>query len=119
MSDEFGMEFPPARPRKSLVEAMKGNRREQLEAMRDYVADQLEVHMCKTCLASKLRSGDQASLLLRLQQITEGLESLPSADEEDEVEAVMREVRGLKKGANSRDVTISGRGASRRARGNR
>ena len=77
MSDEFEMIFPTTK----LQEAVKSpNRRVQLEAVRDYITYQLEVHLCKTCSASRLRTGDQASLVLRLTKTLEELAELPVND---------------------------------------
>lgn len=72
MPDEFSMTFPKT----PLQDAVKKGRREQLEAIRDYIAGQLEGHMCATCQASKLRTGDQASLILRLQTVLAEIDAL-------------------------------------------
>lgn len=72
MPDEFSMEFP----REVLKQAVKGTRREQLEAIRDYIAEQLEANLCSTCLNSRLRTGDQASLILRLQTVLAEIDAL-------------------------------------------
>lgn len=66
--------------REALRKAVKGTRREQLEAIRDYIADQLENNMCSTCKASRLRTGDQASLILRLQAVLTELDAVKSAE---------------------------------------
>jgi hypothetical protein len=56
------------------------NRRAQLEALRDFLVHELEVARCNTCLASKLRTGDTAALVLRLQKVLEEIEALPRED---------------------------------------
>lgn len=75
MPDEFNMEFP----REALKKAVKGTRREQLEAIRDYIANELEANLCSTCKNSRLRTGDQASLILRLQNVLAEIEALGDA----------------------------------------
>lgn len=60
----------------ALRKAVKGTRREQLESIRDYIADQLEANLCDRCANSRLRTGDQASLILRLQTVLGELEAL-------------------------------------------
>lgn len=56
------------------------NRRVQLEAIRDYLVNELEVNRCATCTASKLRTGDTAALVLRLMKVLEEIEALPRED---------------------------------------
>ena len=72
MPDEFSMTFPKT----PLQDAVKKGRREQLEAIRDYIAEQLEAHLCSTCQNSRLRTGDQASLILRLQTVLAEIDAL-------------------------------------------
>ena len=67
--------------RESLEDAVRGSKRQGLEAMRDYIAHQLEANLCNTCLNSRLRTGDQASLLLRLSKVLEELEAIPVGEE--------------------------------------
>ncbi len=69
-----------ATERVDLEEAVKGDRRGALEAMRDYIAHELEANLCQTCLNSRLRTGDQASLLLRLDQVLKELDVMPVND---------------------------------------
>lgn len=73
--DAASVEFPE----NTLKMAVKGTRREQLEAIRDYIATQLEADLCKSCANSRLRTGDQASLILRLQTVLAEIDGL--ADE--------------------------------------
>lgn len=56
------------------------DRRAQLEAIRDYLVHELEVNRCNTCMASKLRTGDTAALVLRLMKVLEEIEQLPKQD---------------------------------------
>lgn len=84
MPDEFTMEFP----REELRNAVKGSRREQLEAIRDYIARELEQHLCHTCQASKLRTGDQASLILRLQTVLAEIDALGDPAKENRLASV-------------------------------
>ncbi|MEU3052268.1 hypothetical protein [Streptomyces griseus] len=51
--------------------------RDKLVSLRDYVAHELESNRCKTCFNSQLRTGDTASLVLRLQKIIEEIAALP------------------------------------------
>lgn len=65
----------------SLEEAIKtGDRRVQLLAIRDYLTHELEVNRCNTCMASKLRTGDTAALVLRLMKVLEEIDELPRKD---------------------------------------
>jgi hypothetical protein len=68
--------------RETLTDAVKHeDRRVQLEAIRDYIAHQLEGNLCNTCLNSRLRTGDQASLILRLQNVLDEIEAIPDSEE--------------------------------------
>src|SRR3954467_9161165 len=69
--------------RKKLTEVVANeDRRESLEAIRDYIAHQLEANLCGTCLNSRLRTGDQASLILRLTTVMEEIDKIPVYDAE-------------------------------------
>lgn len=64
--------------RANLEEAVKSkDRRAQLEAIRDFLAHELEGNRCKTCQASQLRAGETAALVLRLTKVLEELAALP------------------------------------------
>lgn len=63
-----------------LAEAVKGDRRTQLEAIRDYLAHELEGNRCNTCRMSQLRTGDTAALVLRLSAILKEVDELPRED---------------------------------------
>lgn len=69
----------PEFEREALRSAVKGNRLEQLEAMRDYIAEQLEVNMCTSCRAAKLNQGAQASLIQKLREILDEVEALTAS----------------------------------------
>lgn len=58
------------------------DRRTQLHAIRDYLTHELEVNRCNTCMASKLRTGDTAALVLRLMKVLEEIDELPREDGE-------------------------------------
>lgn len=72
-SDAASVEFPKT----SLQDAVKGDRLEQLEAIRDYIARELEANLCAQCTNSRLRTGDQAALILRLQSVLAEIDGLP------------------------------------------
>lgn len=114
-ADEFSMTFP----RTSLQDAVKGDRRQQLEAIRDYIAHELEANLCNTCRNSKLRTGDQASLILRLQAVLEQLDTLPSGEEEvTHLESLRLRVVGAPSGdgsADAEDQPLPGEGKQRRS----
>lgn len=62
----------------SLVDEVRsGDTRRSLVALRDYLANELEGNRCPKCRASQLRTGDTASLALRLQKVIEDIASLP------------------------------------------
>lgn len=84
--------------RKALTDAVKDkSRRVQLEAVRDWIASQLETTVCKSCDTSRLRTGDQAALILRLTTVLKELEDLPdeTASEKTEYEKIQERVHGL------------------------
>lgn len=58
-----------------------GDERKSLIAIRDYLVHELEVNRCQTCLASKLRTGDTAALVLRLTTVLKEIQALPKPDE--------------------------------------
>lgn len=60
----------PEDPHNDLVkEVESGDTLRSLVALRDYVAHELQGNRCPTCEMSKLRTGDTAALVLRLQHI--------------------------------------------------
>lgn len=72
-------------PRRSIEEVMgdpNSTYREKLEALRDYVAHELEANLCNTCFNSRLRTGDTAALVLRLRALLEDIEALGDPNEE-------------------------------------
>lgn len=62
------------------VEVASGDIIRTLTALRDYVAHELQGNRCKTCEMSKLRTGDTAALVLRLQKLVEDLDTLTPKD---------------------------------------
>lgn len=73
--------------RESVEVAMrKGDYRDKLVALRDYVAHELEGNRCKTCFMSQLRTGDTASLVLRLKTILDDIQALPDPLAEGQVD---------------------------------
>jgi hypothetical protein len=79
MSDE--MEHFAERP--DLEKIVKdGDYRESLEAMRDFVAHELQGNRCKTCHMSQMKTGEVSALVLRLQKIIEDIQALPDPNEE-------------------------------------
>lgn len=63
-----------------LTEAVKKGRREQLEAIRDFLTHELEGNRCNSCRMSQLRTGDTAALVLRLMKVLEEIQDLPRED---------------------------------------
>ncbi|GGR52008.1 hypothetical protein [Streptomyces roseolus] len=79
MSDE--MEFFAPRP--NLEEVVKrGDYRESLIAMRDFVAHELEGNRCKTCYMTQMRTGELSALVLRLQKLIEDIAAISDPDGE-------------------------------------
>lgn len=110
--DAASIEYPD----NTLKEAVKGDRKTQLEALRDYIARQLEANLCNTCLNSRLRTGDQASLILRLQTILEELETLRGgAGEVSTLDSLRLRVAGTVRHSDPPDIPLSGKAAQRRA----
>lgn len=71
--------------KKFTQEIESDDERRQLTALRDYVAHELEGNRCNTCMMSKLRTGDTAALVLRLQKIIEDIRALPPENAEGKV----------------------------------
>lgn len=79
--------------RESIERAMtnpKATYRDKLIALRDYVAHELEGNRCKTCFMSQLRTGDTASLVLRLKSILDDIEAIPDPNADGEVDDLER-----------------------------
>ena len=75
--------------RESIEQPMrKGDYRDKLIALRDYVAHELEGNRCKTCFMSQLRTGDTASLVLRLKTLLDDIEAIadPNSGEVNDLE---------------------------------
>lgn len=71
--------------KKFTDEIESDDERRQLIALRDFVAHELEGNRCNTCMMSKLRTGDTAALVLRLQKIIEDIRALPPENAEGKV----------------------------------
>lgn len=90
-SDAASVEFT----RETLKTAVRSlDRRTQLEGIRDYITHELEGNLCNTCKNSKLRTGDQASLILRLQSVLEEIANLPKEQGTSRLAAV-RNIAGM------------------------
>lgn len=91
--DELFKDIPQAR---ELSEAVKsGDRRKALLGIRDFLVHELEGHRCNKCQMSVLRTGDTASLVLRLIKVIEDLDKIPKEDGEKSALAKIRERAGL------------------------
>lgn len=89
MSDE--MEYFAERDSIERIMAdTKATYRDKLVGLRDYVAHELEANRCKTCFNSQLRTGDTASLVLRLKSILDDIEALPDPNADGEVDDLER-----------------------------
>lgn len=64
-----------------LTDAMKGSRKEQLEALRDYITAGLEGKRCTSCEISKLKNGEQTSLIKLLKDVTQELDAMKAAED--------------------------------------
>ncbi len=99
------------------AELKSGDLRRQLTAMRDYLVHELSVHRCKQCEASRLKTGDTAALVLRLQKVIEDLSKIPDeTKDQSEAEAVLsqREANAKKLAAGSRRPTRERRTTGKR-----
>lgn len=117
-SDAASVEYE----RTALKQAVRsGDRRAQLEAIRDYIAHELEANLCGSCKNSKLRTGDQASLILRLQTVLAEIDALPSEEGESRLGQLRRlsAVPQRPTGTDGTDPTEQRRTGSRRPGGGR
>jgi hypothetical protein len=72
----------------NLIDAIQsGDPRRALIGLRDHITRELDGERCTKCLMSHLKAGDQASLILRLQQILKELEQYPSEQQQAEAAA--------------------------------
>lgn len=84
-SDAASVEFQ----RRDLKDAVRStDRRTQLEGIRDYITHELEGNLCNTCKNSKLRTGDQASLIKRLEDVLDDIANLPKEEGQSRLAAV-------------------------------
>lgn len=73
----------------SLEDAVKDPRvRVQLEGVRDLLVNELEGNRCGSCQSIKLRMSDTASMVGKLIGVLKELNTLPSEEEESEVDPV-------------------------------
>lgn len=86
MSDE--MEYFAPRPNLEEI-VRKGDYRDSLVAMRDFVAHELEGNRCKQCHMTQMRTGELSALVLRLQKLIEDIAAIPDPNEEvDDLERI-------------------------------
>lgn len=117
-SDAASVEFE----RQALKEAVRSpDRRTQLEGIRDYITHELEGNLCNTCKNSKLRTGDQASLILRLQTVLDEIAALPKEEGQSRLAAVrsLGNVAQRPTGTDGSDPTQQRRTGDRRPGGGR
>lgn len=76
-----------------ITEVESGDTLRSLIALRDYVAHELQGNRCKTCEMSKLRTGDTAALVLRLQKIIEDVAVLQPAKPNPEGVVTLADIR--------------------------
>jgi hypothetical protein len=88
-------------------EVKSGDMRRALIAIRDYLVQELDVNRCSSCMASKLKTGDTAALVLRLQKVLEEIASLadPNSVEEDPVKRAQEKYAAASGGASVTDIT--------------
>lgn len=86
-------DYPEEGKTQLVREVQSGDMRRALEALRDYVVHELDGHRCKQCEMSKLKTGDTAALVLRLQKILEDIESL-AEDERQKSETADKTASG-------------------------
>lgn len=90
MSGDEAEYFAPRDSIERIMTNPNSSYRDKLIGIRDYVAHELEANRCKTCFNSQLRTGDTASLVLRLKSILDDIEALPDPNEEvDEFERLI------------------------------
>jgi predicted RNase H-like HicB family nuclease len=101
MSD--AMEYFAERPNLEEV-VKKGDTRESLIAMRDFVAHELEGNRCKMCHMAQMRTGELSALVLRLQKLIEDIAAIPdpnAGEEVDELEQLRNRKSASTPGANA------------------
>jgi hypothetical protein len=106
------------------VEIATGDMVRSLEALRSYVAHELQGNRCPSCEMSKLRTGDTAALVLRLQKIIEDISALkPTAKSAEGVVSLddIRNRRAVNRGSvpQADDVSKLGTKAASRQQGGR
>ena len=86
-------------PSDLVREVQSGDMRRALTAIRDYVVHELDGNRCPKCAMSQLKTGDTASLVLRLQKILEEIAALPvekTGDEPEEELTGLARIRALR-----------------------
>jgi|SRR3954469_12517050 hypothetical protein len=117
-SDAASVEFQ----RRDLKDAVRStDRRTQLEGIRDYITHELEGNLCNTCKNSKLRTGDQASLIKRLEDVLDDIANLPKEEGQSRLAAVrnLAAVPQTATGTDGDDPTTRRRTGDRRPGGGR
>jgi hypothetical protein len=96
-------------------EVKSGDMRRALIAIRDYLVQELDVNRCSACMASKLKTGDTAALVLRLQKVLEEIAALgdPNAKDEDPVKAAQEKYAAASGGGGA---TVTNLGTKRAPR---
>lgn len=90
MSNDEAEYFAPRESIERIMADPNATYRDKLIGLRDYVAHELEANRCKTCFNSQLRTGDTASLVLRLKSILDDIQALPDpSDEEDDFDRLI------------------------------
>lgn len=97
-----------------------GDHRQALIAIRDYLVHELEVHRCKTCMASQLRTGDTAAIVLRLQKVLDDIAEIPEkTGEVSSLDAIRARRGGTPAAKDSTPATGLGTKAGPRRQGGR
>ena len=76
----------------------EGTRLDVLKALAAHIAHELSGNRCKTCYMSYMKTGEQSSLILRLQKIFEEMEildpsKLPNPDDVPEKKGGLRDIQ--------------------------
>lgn len=88
--------------------------RTALIGIRDFLVHELEGSRCKTCEMSKLRTGDTAALVLRLQKVLEDIEAIPNKDAEvSDLDAIRRRRDGASNASVAPSPALGTRSAPR------
>lgn len=92
-----------------LIEAVQsGDARRALIGLRDHIVRELDGNRCSKCQMSQIKAGDQASLILRLQQILKEIEALNQAEEAKTEAEAGGKVRSLAAIRSQRNAVATG-----------